>query len=89
MVASDFFAHEGPEGDTVADRVTAAGYRYSVVAENIAAGQRTPDEVVDGWMHSPGHRANILNPDVRQIGVGLNHRGRLGTIWTQVFGTPL
>jgi uncharacterized protein YkwD len=89
MVARDFFAHDSPDGQTVADRVTAAGYRYSVVAENIAAGQRTPAEVVDGWMHSPGHRANILNPDVRQIGVGLNHLGRLGTVWTQVFGTPL
>ena len=89
MVAGDFFAHESPDGRTVADRVTAAGYRYSVVAENIAAGQRTPDEVVEGWMHSPGHRANILNPAVRQIGVGLNHRGRLGTVWTQVFGSPL
>jgi uncharacterized protein YkwD/stress response protein SCP2 len=89
MVARDFFAHDSPDGQTVADRVTAAGYRYSIVAENIAAGQRTPAEVVDGWMHSPGHRAKILNPDVRQIGVGLNHQGRLGTVWTQVFGTPL
>jgi uncharacterized protein YkwD/stress response protein SCP2 len=89
MVAADFFAHDSPDGRTVADRVTAAGYRYSIVAENIAGGQRTPTEVVGGWMNSPGHRANILNPDVRQIGVGLNHAGRLGTMWTQVFGTPL
>ena len=45
-------------------------------------------EVVDGWMNSPGHRANILSPDVRQIGVGFVTGGEYGTMWVQVFGTP-
>ena len=89
MVARKFFAHDCPDGSSVADRVVAVGYTYAVVAENIASGQRTAAEVVDGWMDSPGHRANILNPDVRQIGVGFTVGGELGTMWTQVFGAPL
>jgi uncharacterized protein YkwD/stress response protein SCP2 len=88
MVARDFFAHENPDGASVADRVRAAGYAYAVVAENIAAGQRTAGEVVEGWMNSPGHRANILNPALRQIGIGYATGSGYGTYWTQVFGTP-
>jgi uncharacterized protein YkwD len=59
-----------------------------VVAENIAAGQRTAPEVVDGWMNSPGHRKNILSRDVSQIGIGFATGGEYGTMWVQVFGTP-
>ena len=66
----------------------AAGYRYRKVAENIAAGQRDAAEVVRGWMNSPGHRANILDAELTQIGVGLVSGGPYGTTWTQVFGTP-
>jgi uncharacterized protein YkwD/stress response protein SCP2 len=88
MVARRFFAHDSPDGGTVADRVLAAGYRYSVVAENIAAGQRSAAEVVDGWMNSPGHRRNILSRDVLQIGIGFVAGGEYGTTWVQVFGTP-
>ena len=89
MVRRGFFAHESPDGRSVADRVRAAGYDYRVVAENLAAGQRTPEEVVQGWMDSPGHRANLLHPDVREIGVAFAEGGAYGTTWTQVFGTPL
>ncbi len=88
MVNRRFFAHDSPDGRSVADRVLAAGYTYRVVAENIAAGQRTVEEVVDGWMNSPGHRANILSPDVRQIGIGFATGGEYGNMWVQVFGTP-
>jgi stress response protein SCP2 len=88
MVGRRFFAHDTPDGRTVADRVLAAGYAYAVVAENLAAGQRSPAEVVQGWMSSPGHRANILAPAVRQIGVGYVGGGEYGTTWVQVFGTP-
>ena len=70
------------------DRVEALGYRYAAVAENIAAGQNSAGEVVEGWMHSPGHRKNILNSDVTQIGVGHARGGEFGTYWTQVFGKP-
>ncbi|EIV96081.1 CAP domain-containing protein [Frankia sp. QA3] len=89
MVARGFFAHTSPDGRTVSDRVTDLGYRYARVAENIAAGQSTAEEVVAGWMQSPGHRANILIPQLRQIGVGYAVGGEYGTYWTQVFGTLL
>jgi hypothetical protein len=89
MVRRGFFAHECPDGGSVADRVRAAGYDFRVVAENLAAGQRTAAEVVQGWMDSPGHRANLLHPDVREIGVAFREGGAHGTTWTQVFGTPL
>jgi uncharacterized protein YkwD len=89
MARRHFFAHESPEGQSVADRARARGYVYRIVAENIAAGQRTAEEVVTGWMNSPGHRANILNGDLRQIGVGYALGGEYGTTWTQVFGTPM
>ncbi|WP_041939742.1 MULTISPECIES: CAP domain-containing protein [Frankia] len=89
MAARGFFAHTSPDGRTVSDRVTDLGYRYARVAENIAAGQTTAEEVVAGWMQSPGHRANILIPQLRQIGVGHATGGEYGTYWTQVFGVLL
>ena len=88
MVRRGFFAHQNPDGAQVWDRAVAAGYGYRRVAENIAAGQRTAAEVVRGWMDSPGHRANILDGELTQIGVGLVHGGEYGVYWTQVFGTP-
>ncbi len=89
MAARGFFAHTSPDGRTVSDRVTDLGYRYARVAENIAAGQTTAEEVVAGWMQSPGHRANILIPQLRQIGVGRATGGEYGSYWTQVFGVQL
>jgi uncharacterized protein YkwD len=88
MSARRFFAHECPSGTQAWDRALAAGYQYRKVAENIAAGQRSAAEVVEGWMNSPGHRANILDGDLTQIGVGYVTGGEYGTYWTQVFGTP-
>lgn len=88
MVARGFFAHESPDGRQVWDRATAAGYAYRKVAENIAAGQRTAAEVVAGWMASPGHRRNILDGELTQIGVGRADGGAYGVYWTQVFGAP-
>jgi stress response protein SCP2 len=88
MVRRDFFAHENPNGEQVWHRAVAAGYAYRKVAENIAAGQRTAEEVVRGWMESPGHRANILDRELTQIGVGRADGGAYDVYWTQVFGTP-
>ncbi|MEU8542012.1 sigma-70 family RNA polymerase sigma factor [Streptomyces sp. NPDC048717] len=84
MAARDFFDHTNPDGDGPGERVTAAGYQWSTYGENIAKGQRTPAEVMEAWMNSPGHRANILNCDFREIGIGLRTAG--GPYWTQVFG---
>ncbi|WP_349345330.1 CAP domain-containing protein [Streptomyces rapamycinicus] len=86
MVARDFYSHTGPEGHQPWDRARAAGAAHRGIGENIACGQRSPEEVVRGWMNSPGHRANILKPDFTHIGVGHATGSRAGTYWTQVFG---
>jgi len=88
MAAHSYFEHNSQDGRTPFDRMTAAGYAFRSAAENIAAGQRTPAEVVDAWMNSAGHRANILNCGLTQIGVGYATGGSFGTYWTQDFGTP-
>ncbi|MFF4546930.1 CAP domain-containing protein [Streptomyces sp. NPDC001406] len=86
MVARDFYSHTAPEGSQPWDRAAAAGSARRTIGENIACGQRSPAEVVDGWMNSPRHRANILKPGFTHIGVGFAGGGRAGTYWTQLFG---
>lgn len=86
MVARNFYAHTAPDGSRARDRAAAAGYPHQGIGENIACGQRSPGEVVRGWMNSPGHRENILRPDYTRIGVGYATGGASPTYWTQVFG---
>ncbi|MEU1406698.1 sigma-70 family RNA polymerase sigma factor [Streptomyces sp. NPDC005728] len=88
MAARNFFEHTNPDGADPGQRITAAGYRWSTYGENIAKGQQTPESVMDSWMNSPGHRANILNCSFKEIGVGV-HRGSGGPWWTQDFGAKL
>ncbi|MBB5956929.1 uncharacterized protein YkwD [Saccharothrix tamanrassetensis] len=85
MAAQNYFDHKSKDGRTFVDRVKAAGYP-SPGAENIAAGQRTPEAVVKGWMESPGHRANMLNCKLKTLGVGMARGGAYGIYWTQNFG---
>ena len=89
MARTKRLSHRGSDGSTMAIRARRVGYRYSYLAENVAAGQRSPQSVVDSWMKSSGHRKNILNPNVTEIGVGYSSvsRDRYGTYWTQVFGS--
>lgn len=87
MVARHFFDHTNPDGVDPGARITATGYRWSTYGENIAYGQQTPSEVMDSWMHSPGHRANILNCAFQEIGVGVNLNSGV-PYWTQDFGAP-
>lgn len=87
MARSGVLSHTGPDGSTMAGRVEAAGYPWSALGENIAVGQRTAAAVMDAWMNSEGHRANILNCNFEQIGVGVNTSSN-GPWWTQDFGTP-
>ena len=86
MGLNDYFSHTSQDGDTFADRIEAAGYPHPG-AENIARGYQTAAEVMDGWMNSPGHRANILNCGLRTIGVG-SYDAPGGPWWTQDFGWP-
>uniref|UniRef100_A0ACD5GYD8 CAP domain-containing protein n=1 Tax=Desertifilum tharense IPPAS B-1220 TaxID=1781255 RepID=A0ACD5GYD8_9CYAN len=91
MALQDFFSHTGLDGSSPSDRARIVGYS-SGTAENIAAGYTTPEAVVTGWMNSPGHRENILNPNYRTIGVGYhflaNDTGQVNWnhYWTQMFG---
>jgi uncharacterized protein YkwD len=84
MQASGYFAHNTPNGVTPWARIEAQGYS-DPSAENIAMGQPTPQAVVDAWMNSPGHRANILSCSSKAIGVGVQF-GPGGPWWTQDFG---
>ncbi|MGX1135455.1 RNA polymerase sigma factor (sigma-70 family) [Streptomyces glaucescens] len=85
MATRNFFDHTNPDGADPGQRTTAAGYRWSTYGENIARGQQTPQAVMESWMNSPGHRANILNCSFKDIGVGV-HEGSGGPWWTQNFG---
>jgi uncharacterized protein YkwD len=88
MAAQDYFSHTALDGSSPGDRIAAAGYDANSWGENIAAGYTTPASVVDGWMNSPGHRANILNSNFCDIGVGYAYDGdsTYGHYWTQNFG---
>jgi len=89
MILGDFFAHENPlTGSTVGSRADEHGYDYLIVGENLAAGQHSPAEVVQAWMDSPGHRANILGEEYEQIGVAVRTGGGYGVYWVQEFGLP-
>lgn len=94
MALKDFFSHTGEGGDTPWDRIQATGYQYSRAAENLYGGASTAEQAVQGWMQSPGHRANILNPDLQEIGIGhyflASDTGSVNYkhYWTQVFATP-
>ncbi len=86
MAASGVMSHTGPDGSTMASRVEAAGYQWSALGENIARGQADAEAVMEAWMNSSGHRANILNCDFAEMGIGV-HAGDGGPWWTQDFGT--
>lgn len=88
MVRRDYFSHTSPEGTDPGARITAAGYRWSTYGENIAKGQRTAAAVMDSWMNSDGHRANILNCAFKEIGVGREDSSG-GPVWTQNFAAAL
>lgn len=70
MALTRTMSHTGRSGTQPWDRVEQSGYAWHRVAENVAAGQHSPQEVVNDWIHSPGHRANMLDPQVTEIGVG-------------------
>jgi uncharacterized protein YkwD len=84
MAANDYFSHTSQNGDSPWIRMERAGYPRPG-AENIAKGHASPAAVMEGWMNSSGHRANILNCGLRAIGVGVQ-TGSGGPWWTQNFG---
>lgn len=85
MAANNYFDHYSPTYGSPFEMMNQFGIQYSYAGENIAAGQRTPEEVVQAWMNSPGHRANMLNEHFTQIGVGFVKGGAYQYYWTQMF----
>lgn len=86
MAAEDYFSHTSKDGSTFSDRIRAAGYAGGTIGENIAAGQATASAVMQSWMGSAGHKANILNCAFTSLGVGHATGGSYGHYWTQDFG---
>lgn len=90
MLRNNLFQHVGSDGSKVADRVTRVGYQWRTVGENIAVGAETPEAVMQGWLNSPGHCANLMSPGFTEMGVAfsVDPRSEAGIYWTQVLATP-
>ena len=91
MAALRYFSHQGRDGSAVGERASRAGYAWQRIGENIASGMRTPDEAVAGWVDSPGHCANLMQPGFTELGSGVARSSDPETaiaFWTQVFGRP-
>ena len=91
MATQRYFSHTDKDGQAVAYRATRAGYRWRIIGENIAAGQDSAEEVVAGWLDSPGHCVNIMNPKFTQMGAAFAISGDPASgrvYWTQVLGAP-
>ncbi len=88
MADNAYFSHTGLNGSRFWERASDAGYQGFAAGENIAAGYRSPESVMNGWMNSSGHRANILNCSHTHLGVGYYYGNGTpyGAYWTQVFG---
>ena len=79
------FSHTRPDGSSFSTALTQQGVTYRGSGENIAWGQKTPEQVMNGWMNSEGHRANILNKNFTKIGVGYHQNASGTNYWTQLF----
>ncbi|MCC8083808.1 MAG: CAP domain-containing protein, partial [Clostridium sp.] len=79
------FSHTRPDGSSFNTALTEAGVSFRGAGENIAYGQTTPQQVMEGWMNSSGHRANILNANYTSIGVGHYKNGAGVDYWAQLF----
>jgi len=90
MAEHDYFEHEDLTGASPADRVRAVGYREKLVGENIAYGPKTLAEVVQGWLDSPGHCENLMDPRFAEMGIAYaaGRSGRHGLYWVQVLAEP-
>lgn len=85
MIDMKYFSHQSPTYGSPFTMMQSFGIRFSNGGENIAYGQRTPQEVMNSWMNSPGHRANILSATYNQIGCGVAKSSNGTYYWTQMF----
>jgi uncharacterized protein YkwD len=90
MAVHDYFEHRDLAGQSPADRVRAAGYSEKLVGENIAYGPKSVEEVVEGWVASPGHCQNIMDPRFVHMGIALapGRAERRGLFWVQLLAEP-
>jgi uncharacterized protein YkwD len=90
MAKHSMLEHTGTDGSTPATRATRAGYAWRVVGENIASGPTTPEEVMEGWLASPGHCENLMSPRFNEMGIAyvVDPQSDSGVYWSQVFGSP-
>ena len=89
MIELNFFGHNDPETDfSPGDRALAGEYLFFAIGENLAAGQQTAAEVMDSWMNSDGHRANILDERWKEVGISVRMGGLYSVYWVQEFGDP-
>jgi uncharacterized protein YkwD len=90
MAKRNYVAHAAPDGTKVAERAAREGYEWQGIAENIASGQGSPQQAVAGWLASPDHCVNIMQPEFTEMGAAyvVNPEGDTMIYWTQVFGTP-
>jgi len=90
MANGNFFDHKDRDGRTPGDRAELAGYTGGLVGENLAAASDSTDKVVDGWLASPGHCANLMNPEFRELGAAYasDPKSDAGIYWTALFGAP-
>jgi uncharacterized protein YkwD len=90
MAQNDYFEHIDRDGHSPADRVRATGYRETLVGENIAYGPKSAEEVVQGWLDSPAHCENIMDPRFADMGIAYaaGRASRHGLYWVQVLASP-
>jgi uncharacterized protein YkwD len=90
MAKHNYFEHQDLAGRSPADRVRAVGYREKLVGENIAYGPKSPEEVVRGWLESPGHCENIMDPRFAEMGIAYaaGQASRRGLYWVQLLAIP-
>ena len=88
MRDKNYFSHNSPTYGSPFDMLQHFGIHYSYAGENIASGQQSPEQVMTDWMNSSGHRANILNKNYTQLGVGYVEGGNYGNEWVQLFLKP-
>jgi uncharacterized protein YkwD len=91
MAVSNYFSHVSADGRDLADRVNATGYTWNTLGENIAAGYATVDSVMDGWIASDGHCANLMNPSFTEVGLACvpgATSSTYNTYWTMDLGRP-
>lgn len=89
MVNKNYFSHQSPTYGSPFTMMQHYGLRFSAAGENIAMGQRSAQEVMNAWMNSAGHRANILSPAYTRIGVGVAKKSNGTLYWTQEFMKPM